>query len=74
MSTRPSGWKAPGGRPGWPYWEARFAGECQACEHPVKVGEEIMRADAGGYVHVTCPPPAQRADKFDGTSDTEMGF
>jgi hypothetical protein len=32
-----------------------------------------MRADAGGYVHVTCPV-APKADKFDGTDDKSMGF
>lgn len=71
MSSRPDGWKP--SAPRTPYWEARFPGECQACPAPIAVGEEIMRADAGGYVHVTCPTPPP-ADKFDGTDDESMGF
>jgi hypothetical protein len=71
MSARPDGWKPYA--PRLPYWPAKWPGECQACPAPITEGEEIMRADAGGYVHVTCPV-APKADKFDGTSDKEMGF
>lgn len=75
MSSRPDSWKRTSGqRAGVPYWQAQYAGECQACPSPIEVGQEIMRADAGGYVHVICPPPPRQPDKFDGTDDKSMGF
>jgi hypothetical protein len=78
VSGRPDGWKRTSGqRAGVPYWEAKYPGECVVCPDPIEVGQEIMRADAGGYVHVICPhPPAvsERPGKFDGTSSDEMGY
>jgi hypothetical protein len=42
-------------RPGYAYWKAKRPEECVACPDPIEVGQEIMKAYAGGYVHVICP-------------------
>jgi hypothetical protein len=47
--------KRPSGRPGYAYWKAKRIEECVACPDPIEVGQEVMHAYAGGYVHVICP-------------------
>lgn len=56
------------------FWEARYKGECAACPEPIVVGQEIMHADAGGYVHVECPRNNQPHGKWDGTTLEKMGY
>lgn len=64
--------------PSGTYWQARYQGtKCEDCSEEIEVGEEIMRADGGGYVHVECrnrPSLSERVGRYDGTDDKSMGF
>ena len=37
--------------------EARFPSYCEECEHPIRVGDEIMPTDDGEWTHAKCSPP-----------------
>lgn len=36
--------------------QARYAGHCNGCNLPIRIGQVVHRLDSGRYVHMGCQP------------------